>query len=185
MNLDGLSADVAMKEEEKAIVLPKADPNDPNAIANLAFDVIAQRAASTPGDPEKGKALFKQQSCINCHTFANGQQPKGPHLVDIGKRYKRAELIESIVPPAEQEDCSGLRHLGLRHGRRQGLHRLRRPRKRRNRHPARRHRNLPRLDPGRHRRSRETGNLDDAEWSRWKSVPEQLADLIAYLESLR
>jgi putative membrane-bound dehydrogenase-like protein len=102
VNLDGLSADVAMKEEEKAIVLPKADPNDPNAIANLAFDVIAQRAASTPGDPEKGKVLFKQQSCINCHTFANGQQPKGPHLVDIGKRYKRAELIESIVQPSKK-----------------------------------------------------------------------------------
>ncbi len=102
VNLDGLSADVAMKEEEKAIVLPKADPNDPNAIANLAFDVIAQRAAATPGDPEKGKTLFKQQSCINCHTFANGQQPKGPHLVDIGKRYKRAELIESIVQPSRK-----------------------------------------------------------------------------------
>ncbi|MFN9718015.1 MAG: discoidin domain-containing protein [Planctomycetota bacterium] len=102
VNLDGLSADVAMKAEEKAIVLPKADPNDPNVIANLAFDMIAQRAAATPGDPEKGKALFKQQSCINCHTFANGQQPKGPHLVDIGRRYKRAELIESIVQPGKK-----------------------------------------------------------------------------------
>lgn len=102
VNLDGSPSDTAMKEEEKAIVLPKADPNDPNAIANLAFDVIAQRAAATPGDPEKGKALFKQQSCINCHTFANGQKPKGPHLVDIGKRYKRAELIESIVQPSKK-----------------------------------------------------------------------------------
>jgi putative membrane-bound dehydrogenase-like protein len=102
VNLDGLSADVAMKEDEKAIVLPKADPNDPNAIANLAYDVIAQRAASAPGDVEKGRQLFKQQSCINCHTFANGQQPKGPHLVDIGKRYKRAELIESIVQPSKK-----------------------------------------------------------------------------------
>jgi putative membrane-bound dehydrogenase-like protein len=102
VNLDGLSADVAMKEEEKAIVLPKADPNDPNAIANLVYDVTAQRAAATPGDAEKGKALFKQQSCINCHTFANGQQPKGPHLVDIGKRYKRTELIESIVQPSKK-----------------------------------------------------------------------------------
>lgn len=102
VNLDGLSADVAMKEEEKAIVLPKADPNDPNAIANLLFDVVATRAAATPGDVEKGRMLFRQQSCINCHTFANGQQPKGPHLVDIGKRYKRAELIESIVQPSKK-----------------------------------------------------------------------------------
>ncbi len=55
VNLDGVSADVAMKEEEKAIVLPKADPNDPNAIANLAFDVIAQRAASTPATRKKAR----------------------------------------------------------------------------------------------------------------------------------
>jgi putative heme-binding domain-containing protein len=102
VNLDGLSADVAMKEEEKAIVLPKADPNDPNAIANLLFDTVATRASATTGDVEKGRMLFRQQSCINCHTFANGQQPKGPHLVDIGKRYKRAELIESIVQPSKK-----------------------------------------------------------------------------------
>ncbi len=103
VNLDGISAaDVAMKEEEKAIVLPKADPNDPHAIANLAADIVAQRAAAAPGDVEKGRLLFKQQSCINCHTFANGQQPKGPHLVDIGKRYKRAELIESILQPSKK-----------------------------------------------------------------------------------
>ena len=35
-----------------------------------------------------------------CHTFANGQTPKGPHLVDIGKRYKRPELVESILKPS-------------------------------------------------------------------------------------
>ncbi len=103
VNLDGLDAvDVAMKEEEKAIVLPKADPNDPAAIANLAYEVIAARASAAPGNAENGRLLFRQQSCINCHTFANGQQPKGPHLVDIGKRYKRAELIESIVQPSKK-----------------------------------------------------------------------------------
>ena len=103
VNLDGISKiELAMKEEEKVIVLPKADPNDPNAIANLAFDVVAQRASATPGDAAKGVLLFKQQSCINCHTFANGQQPKAPHLVDIGKRYKRAELIESMVLPSKK-----------------------------------------------------------------------------------
>ncbi len=103
VNLDGISAaEVATAEPEKAIVLPKADPNDPNAIANLAVDVVVQRAAAAPGDATKGLLLFKQQSCINCHTFANGQQPKGPHLVDIGKRYKRAELLESILQPSKK-----------------------------------------------------------------------------------
>ena len=103
VNLEGISAaEVATAEPEKAIVLPKIDPNDPNAIANLAVDVVTQRAAAAPGDAAKGLLLFKQQSCINCHTFANGQQPKGPHLVDIGKRYKRAELLESILQPSKK-----------------------------------------------------------------------------------
>ena len=35
-------------------------------------------------------------------TDQDGQQPKGPHLVDIGKRYRRAELIESVVKPSEK-----------------------------------------------------------------------------------
>ena len=50
---------------------------------------------------KKGEDVEVQnQACIACHTFANGQNPKGPHLVDIGKRYKRAELIESVVKPS-------------------------------------------------------------------------------------
>lgn len=103
VNLDGISAaEIAVAEPEKAIVLPKADPNDPNAIANLAIDVATERATAASGDIKKGKLLFKQQNCINCHTFANGQQPKGPHLVDIGKRYKRGELIESILAPSKK-----------------------------------------------------------------------------------
>src|SRR5262249_21369046 len=42
----------------------------------------------------------KAQSCGACHTDADGQMPKGPHLVDIGKRYSAAELLESILRPS-------------------------------------------------------------------------------------
>jgi putative membrane-bound dehydrogenase-like protein len=102
VNLEGLTTDLAMEEDEKAIILPKVDPNNPSLIANLAPDIVAQQATAITGDVEKGKLLFRQQSCINCHTFANGQQPRGPHLVDIGKRYKRAELIESLLQPSRR-----------------------------------------------------------------------------------
>jgi putative heme-binding domain-containing protein len=33
-------------------------------------------------------------------TDTDGQTPKGPHLVDIGKRYKPEELVESILKPS-------------------------------------------------------------------------------------
>ena len=85
---------------EMAIEIAKADPNDPNLIANLDPEVASYRALNTEGDAERGEPLFKKQACIACHTTANGQTPKGPHLVDIGKRYKKAELVESILKPA-------------------------------------------------------------------------------------
>jgi putative heme-binding domain-containing protein len=50
----------------------------------------------------KGEPLFRRQSCIACHTYINGQSPKGPHLVDIGKRYKKEELIESLLQPSKK-----------------------------------------------------------------------------------
>jgi putative membrane-bound dehydrogenase-like protein len=103
VELDGVETlDATQAAAETAIILPKVDPSDPSFIANLAPDIVAQRAAAATGDAEKGKLLFRQQSCINCHTFANGQQPRGPHLVDIGKRYKRAELIESLLHPSRR-----------------------------------------------------------------------------------
>ncbi|MDG1895576.1 MAG: ThuA domain-containing protein [Fuerstiella sp.] len=104
VNIDGISAaDIAsMNEPESAIQLPKVDPNDPNQIANLPYETILSRATSAQGNADAGKVLFRNQSCISCHTIANGQQPKGPHLVDIGKRYKKKELLESIVAPSKK-----------------------------------------------------------------------------------
>ena len=94
-------ATIAGKSEpEMAIELAKADQNDPNLIANLSPEIATYRALNTEGDAARGEPLFKRQACIACHTTANGQTPKGPHLVDIGKRYKKAELVESILNPA-------------------------------------------------------------------------------------
>ena len=104
VRLDGLPADPAddrpTAEEEVRVVLAKADPNNPNQIGNMTYEAAARRALQAKGDAERGKALFKAQSCRACHTDADGQTPKGPHLVDIGKRYSAAELVESILKPS-------------------------------------------------------------------------------------
>ncbi len=103
VRLDGAAASVAMQEPDKAISIPQPDPANPNLIANLDYAEVLQRTlAVKSGDAESGAKLFRQQSCINCHTYANGQQPRGPHLVDIGRRYKPAELVESIVDPGKR-----------------------------------------------------------------------------------
>ena len=98
--LNNLVKAMANKEPQTPIVVPKVDPDNPNQIANMSPEQASERAAKTKGDPNRGLQLFKRQSCIACHTYANGQNPKGPHLVDIGKRYKRPELVESVLKPS-------------------------------------------------------------------------------------
>lgn len=86
--------------EEKPIVVPKADPNNPDQIGNMTFEAAAKRTLAAKGDAKRGGLLFKSQSCVACHTTADGQTPKGPHLVEIGKRSKADELIESMLKPS-------------------------------------------------------------------------------------
>ena len=88
------------KKPQAPIAVPRADPNNPNLVANIKPEAAAGRALKAAGSAKRGEALFKLQTCDTCHTTANGQLPKGPHLVDIGKRYKKAELIESILKPS-------------------------------------------------------------------------------------
>ncbi len=95
-----LESDTAKIEKENPITLPRADANNPDQIGNLSYENATRRTLTAKGDPRKGEALFKAQSCSTCHTTADGQNPKGPHLVDIGKRYKADELVESILKPS-------------------------------------------------------------------------------------
>jgi putative membrane-bound dehydrogenase-like protein len=94
------AADQRKAEEDIRVVLVKVDPSDANQIGNITYEVAARRTLAANGDAGRGKALFAAQSCRACHTDADGQTPKGPHLVDIGKRYTPAELVESILKPS-------------------------------------------------------------------------------------
>src|SRR5262249_31834744 len=98
--LPGGTGTLPDKEKEAPIVIAAADPQNPDEVGNLTYEVAAKRALQAAGDAARGKALFKSQSCSACHTNADGQTPKGPHLVDIGKRYSAAELVESILQPS-------------------------------------------------------------------------------------
>ena len=90
----------AEDEEEVRVLIAKADPNNPDQIGNMSYEAAARRASGRTGDAGRGRALFAAQSCRACHTDADGQTPKGPHLVDIGKRYSPAELVESMLKPS-------------------------------------------------------------------------------------
>lgn len=75
-------------------------------------DVVALLAR--PGDPEKGRQLFQQAAvlqCKNCHRLKNEGGTLGPDLADVGKRYKRAEILESLLEPSKKVDPKYVTHL--------------------------------------------------------------------------
>jgi len=92
----------AKAEPEVRVLIAQADPKNPDQIGNLSYEAAAARALRAKGSAERGKALFAAQSCRACHTDADGQKPRGPHLVDIGKRSSPAALVESILKPSAQ-----------------------------------------------------------------------------------
>jgi putative heme-binding domain-containing protein len=87
-------------EPEVRILIATADPKKPDQIGNMSYEAAAARALRAKGSAERGKALFAARACRACHTDADGQMPKGPHLVDIGKRYSPADLVESVLKPS-------------------------------------------------------------------------------------
>jgi putative membrane-bound dehydrogenase-like protein len=62
-------------------------------------------ADRTPGNAERGKALFadvKGVGCIKCHAVAGQGGKIGPDLVGIGAKYPRADLIRSVLEPSNR-----------------------------------------------------------------------------------
>ena len=102
VNISGLPAgtEVAGSNPDNTpinVPTPKGDPK--NWTATLGEKKSITRALKAKGNVARGKVLFTSQACVACHTTADGQTPKGPHLVDIGKRYKPTEILQSILNP--------------------------------------------------------------------------------------
>ena len=77
------------------------DPNQPQLVTLKYEDIVAQ-VKSMPGDAKQGQRLFARQGCVACHTVSPNETLKGPLLAGISARYKREELIESILKPSQK-----------------------------------------------------------------------------------
>lgn len=70
-----------------------------------AFDPEAfrQAALKVPGKPEHGRVLFedlKGLACIKCHSVGKQGGMVGPELSSVGAKYSRDELIASVLFPS-------------------------------------------------------------------------------------
>jgi putative heme-binding domain-containing protein len=68
-------------------------------IAELPLEQVAKDVLTVKGDKMMGKQFFARQICVNCHTTSPDEKPKGPYLGDVGDKYSRKELVESITNP--------------------------------------------------------------------------------------
>lgn len=60
--------------------------------------------ASAKGDAKKGVEVFARLACANCHTVSADEAHKGPFLGGVSARYNRAELCESVLKPSAKID---------------------------------------------------------------------------------
>ena len=88
--------------ESQPIAIEPVDPSNSKQIGNISYENVLAQVLAMQGNADSGASIFKARSCNACHTSIAGQKPIGPHLADIGKRYKANELIESILKPSEK-----------------------------------------------------------------------------------
>ena len=69
-------------------------------VGTLPYEQSLAEAMKEKGDAQLGMELFTKLNCVNCHTVNKTDPAKGPFLGDIATRYKRDELIESILKPS-------------------------------------------------------------------------------------
>ncbi|MEE2639543.1 MAG: PVC-type heme-binding CxxCH protein [Planctomycetota bacterium] len=104
IKLPGVAAMAKSIEKQKkaadmVVRIPEFDKSNPHQLGNMKYEEILAELAGEKGNVRQGKRIFQQQSCAACHTIEANAKAIGPQLVDIGLRYKREELLESIVKP--------------------------------------------------------------------------------------
>jgi putative heme-binding domain-containing protein len=53
------------------------------------------------GDAARGRVVFDKAQCIKCHKYGKEGEGVGPDLTTLSKRFKRADVLESIVYPSK------------------------------------------------------------------------------------
>ena len=80
---------------------------DYQRIERLGDSIDAQKLLVMPGDVGRGRDLFLNASgvaCRNCHKVGTQGKSVGPELTQIAKKLDRAKLLESLLEPSKTID---------------------------------------------------------------------------------
>lgn len=87
-------------------------------VKRLGTTVDAVQILALPGDAARGKQVFfstEGVACKNCHRIGRDGVELGPELTTIGKKYDRAQLLESILEPSKRLDPPYVPYLAETH----------------------------------------------------------------------
>jgi len=76
-------------------------------VKRLGSVIQPQQILALTGDAGRGKKVFFENaavSCKNCHRIGTEGKQIGPELSAIGKKYSRGQLLESILEPSKLID---------------------------------------------------------------------------------
>ncbi len=65
----------------------------------LAF--LEKDPVGKKGDVARGRMVFEKAQCIKCHKFGKDGEGIGPDLSAVSKRFKRADILESLLDPSK------------------------------------------------------------------------------------
>jgi putative heme-binding domain-containing protein len=79
---------------------------DEQRVARLGNVIEPAALLARKGDAARGRELFFKSAslCVNCHRVGGTGGTAGPDLSQIGKKYNRAQLLESILEPSKVID---------------------------------------------------------------------------------
>lgn len=107
-SLDGKMKEVAdgkgkkeMQKKDQVVVVPAAGKVEEGAVGLMKFEEVLKAVGKGKGDVALGKKLFTQQGCAVCHTVSDKETPKGPFLGQVGAKYSREEILQSIIEPGK------------------------------------------------------------------------------------
>jgi putative heme-binding domain-containing protein len=87
----------------KEPALPNVDGDKPTESKYKYADLLAfvEKGAGKTGDPARGRLIFDKAQCVKCHKYGTVGEGVGPDLTTLSKRFKRADVLESIVYPSK------------------------------------------------------------------------------------
>src|SRR5207253_8504038 len=76
---------------------------DKRPVSKYRFDELLAYLDSPrgKGDAVSGRLVFEKAQCLKCHKYGKDGEGIGPDLTTVAKRFKRADILESILYPSK------------------------------------------------------------------------------------